>query len=116
MRDRSILLTGAGSGIGRSQVLQLAHHTPRLTLVGRRPEPLEEIAPGTGSGRAGPRRSGRRGGHGRRHGRRQPDRGTRRRERAQMIDLNRNDPAAVDQFLAGRKPELEQAVAGHSIL
>ncbi len=36
--------------------------------------------------------------------------------RAQMIDLNRNDPAAVDQFLAGRKPELEQAVAGHSIL
>lgn len=32
--------------------------------------------------------------------------------RAQMIDLNRN--AAVDRFLAGRKPALEQAVAGHS--
>jgi uncharacterized oxidoreductase len=36
--------------------------------------------------------------------------------RAQMIGLNRNDPAAVDQFLAGRKRELEQAVAGHSSL
>jgi uncharacterized oxidoreductase len=36
--------------------------------------------------------------------------------RAQMIDLNRSDPAAVDQFLAGRKPALEQAVAGHSSL
>ncbi len=36
--------------------------------------------------------------------------------RAQMIALNRNDPAAVDQLLNGRKPELEQAVAGHASL
>ncbi len=31
--------------------------------------------------------------------------------RNQMIALNRNDPAAVDEMLAGRKTELEQAVA-----
>lgn len=36
--------------------------------------------------------------------------------RAQMIALNRSDPAAVDQLLAGRKPELEKAVSDHSSL
>jgi uncharacterized oxidoreductase len=44
LHDRSILLTGAGSGIGRSLALSLADHAPRLTLVGRRAEPLEEVA------------------------------------------------------------------------
>jgi uncharacterized oxidoreductase len=44
LHDRSILLTGAGSGIGRSLALQLADHSPRLTLVGRRAGPLEEVA------------------------------------------------------------------------
>jgi len=44
LHDRSILLTGAGSGIGRALALQLAEHAPRLTLVGRRAEPLEEVA------------------------------------------------------------------------
>ncbi len=98
-------------------MLQLAHHTPRLTLVGRRPEPLEEVAQlvrarggqahvvqavaaATVAGMVDGSLTVVRGGE----------------SRAQMIDLNRNDPAAVDQFLAGRKPELEQAVAGHSIL
>lgn len=44
LKDRSVLLTGAGTGIGRSLALQLAEHTTRLTLVGRRSQPLEEVA------------------------------------------------------------------------
>ncbi|WP_104522952.1 SDR family NAD(P)-dependent oxidoreductase [Blastococcus atacamensis] len=44
LTDRSILLTGAGGGIGRSLALQLSAFAPRLTLVGRRAEPLEEVA------------------------------------------------------------------------
>ena len=44
LRNRSILLTGAGSGIGRSLALQLGEHAPQVTLVGRRTEPLEEVA------------------------------------------------------------------------
>lgn len=44
LTDRSILLTGAAGGIGRSLAVQLAAHTPRLTLVGRRAEALEEVA------------------------------------------------------------------------
>ncbi len=41
---RSILLTGGGSGIGRSLALLLADRQPRLTLVGRRVDPMEEVA------------------------------------------------------------------------
>lgn len=44
LHDRSILLTGAAGGIGRSLALQLAEHSARLTLVGRTAEPLEEVA------------------------------------------------------------------------
>ncbi|WP_164701859.1 SDR family oxidoreductase [Modestobacter sp. KNN46-3] len=44
LQNRSILLTGAATGIGRSLALQLADHAPRLTLVGRRSQPLEEVA------------------------------------------------------------------------
>ncbi len=44
LHDRSILLTGAGSGIGRALALQLAEHAPRLTLIGRRADPLEGVA------------------------------------------------------------------------
>lgn len=44
LNNRSILLTGAGSGIGRALALELARYSPRLALVGRRPEPLEEVA------------------------------------------------------------------------
>jgi len=41
---RSILLTGGGSGIGRSLALGLAPKDVRLVLVGRHVEPLEEVA------------------------------------------------------------------------
>ncbi|MDP9459907.1 MAG: SDR family NAD(P)-dependent oxidoreductase [Actinomycetota bacterium] len=44
LHDRSILLTGAAGGIGRSLALQLTQYAPRLTLVGRRAEGLEEVA------------------------------------------------------------------------
>ncbi|MET3951031.1 SDR family NAD(P)-dependent oxidoreductase [Arthrobacter sp. UYEF36] len=44
LHDRSILLTGAGSGIGAAMALELAARAARLTLVGRRREPLEEVA------------------------------------------------------------------------
>jgi NAD(P)-dependent dehydrogenase (short-subunit alcohol dehydrogenase family) len=46
-----ILITGAGSGIGRALALRLATAGARLILVGRRPEPLREVAdalPGAG--------------------------------------------------------------------
>ncbi len=44
LNGRSILLTGGGSGIGRSLALQLAEQDVRLTLVGRHAESLEEVA------------------------------------------------------------------------
>ncbi len=40
----SVLLTGAGSGIGRVTAIEFARKGARLTLVGRRQEPLEETA------------------------------------------------------------------------
>ena len=44
LKNASILITGAGSGIGQALAVRLAEHTPRLTLVGRRREPLDELA------------------------------------------------------------------------
>lgn len=41
---RSVLVTGAGSGIGRSLALAWAGEQARLTLVGRRRSLLEEVA------------------------------------------------------------------------
>ena len=44
LTNASIVITGAGSGIGAALALRLAEFAPRLTLVGRRQEPLDELA------------------------------------------------------------------------
>src|SRR5687768_150466 len=44
LANRSILITGAGSGIGRATAVALARKGARLKLFGRRQEPLEETA------------------------------------------------------------------------
>ncbi len=44
LKSASILITGAGSGIGQALSLRLAEHSPRLTLVGRRQQPLDDLA------------------------------------------------------------------------
>lgn len=44
LADKSILITGAGSGIGRATAVALARKGARLTLSCRRTEPLEETA------------------------------------------------------------------------
>ena len=45
-----IIVTGAGSGIGAATARQLGAAGARVVLVGRRPDPLEEVA-----GKSGPR-------------------------------------------------------------
>lgn len=44
LHERSVLVTGAGSGIGRSLAEHLAGYQARITVVGRRLRPLEETA------------------------------------------------------------------------
>jgi len=44
LKNASILISGAGSGIRPALALRLAEDTPRLTLVGRRQQPLDELA------------------------------------------------------------------------
>lgn len=44
LRDKSFILTGAGSGIGRETAVALAREGALLTLVGRRRAELEETA------------------------------------------------------------------------
>lgn len=44
LKNASILITGAGSGIGHALALRLAEHAPRLTLVGRRQQLLDDLA------------------------------------------------------------------------
>lgn len=43
LQDRSILPVGAGGGSGAARALELAARSARLTLVGRRRGPLDEI-------------------------------------------------------------------------
>lgn len=45
-----MLVTGAGSGIGRSLALGLAEHRAHLTLVGRHAAPLEQVAAAVNAG------------------------------------------------------------------
>ena len=42
--DKRALVTGGGSGIGRSVAIRLAHEGAQVGLVGRRPDVLEETA------------------------------------------------------------------------
>ena len=121
VQDRSILLMGAGGGVGAALALELAARSARLTLVGRRRGPLDEVAVAVRErgGQAhvaaldltlpgAPAVAGMeqdaltviRGGA----------------PRTVMFTLNREDPAAVDRTLSARKDALEEAVAGHSSL
>jgi NAD(P)-dependent dehydrogenase (short-subunit alcohol dehydrogenase family) len=42
LKDRTILITGGGTGLGRSMAMRFAELGANLFLVGRRPEPLVE--------------------------------------------------------------------------
>ena len=44
LSNKSVLVTGAGSGIGRAVAVELGRKGARLTLTGRREEPLRETA------------------------------------------------------------------------
>jgi NAD(P)-dependent dehydrogenase (short-subunit alcohol dehydrogenase family) len=44
MKDRNVLVTGAGSGLGKAAALLLAAEGENLALVGRTPDELEETA------------------------------------------------------------------------
>ena len=44
LRDKTTIVTGAGSGIGKQTALLLAGEGARLVLVGRRLAPLEDVA------------------------------------------------------------------------
>ncbi|MGI9049693.1 MAG: SDR family NAD(P)-dependent oxidoreductase, partial [Rubrobacteraceae bacterium] len=44
LSNKSVLVTGAGSGIGRAVAVELGRKGARLTLTGRREEPLQETA------------------------------------------------------------------------
>ena len=44
LSGKSVLVTGAGSGIGRATAVELAKKRTKLTLTGRREEPLQETA------------------------------------------------------------------------
>ncbi len=50
LHDRSALITGGGSGIGAAVARRLVDEGARVTLAGRRREPLEEVATSLPSG------------------------------------------------------------------
>src|SRR6202158_3835127 len=43
LKDRSIFLTGGGTGLGRSMALHFAMLGARIFLIGRREQPLKEV-------------------------------------------------------------------------
>ena len=121
LQDCSILPVGAGGGSGAALALELAARSARLTLVGRRRGPLDEIPAAvperggqahvvaldlTGHGApavAGMEQHALTGVQGRAI-------------RAAMVTLNPEDPATADRTLLARKGALKVAVAGHSSL
>lgn len=44
LNNKSILITGASSGIGKDLALALAPHNVKMTLIGRKKEALDEVA------------------------------------------------------------------------
>ena len=44
LAGKTTLITGGGTGLGRSMALRLAGLGARVAVVGRRPEPLQEVA------------------------------------------------------------------------
>ena len=42
LKGRSILITGGGTGLGRSMAIHFAKLGARIFVIGRRPEPLNE--------------------------------------------------------------------------
>jgi citronellol/citronellal dehydrogenase len=44
LAGRTILITGGGTGLGRSMSLRMAGLGAKMFLVGRREEPLREVA------------------------------------------------------------------------
>ena len=121
LQDRSILLTGAFGGIGAALALELAARSARLTLVGPRRGPTDEVASAVRelggqahvvaldlTGPGAPALAGME-----QHALTVVRGGT---TRTAMITLNCEDPAAVDRTLLARKGALEEAVAGHSSL